>query len=100
MVTEWAVLFVMNRNRTMKTCNYPYCQKTELNEYGLCSNHAVDYGQKEKSVEKVQSLLQFMAKSAAPLTQEQEEEKSLEQDTFSILVLGKKVEVPHQEGLL
>lgn len=29
----------------MKTCNYPHCKETELNEWGMCEGHRPSYSQ-------------------------------------------------------
>lgn len=54
-----------------KTCEYPQCQETELNEYGICIKHEPAYtksskfrGGKNFNIKYIQARLKEMAKTA------------------------------------
>lgn len=60
--------------KSSNLCKYPGCKKKDINSYGLCKDHYVDYGKKAKlSIKQLQNLIKQRAAKADPTSRHVQE---------------------------
>jgi hypothetical protein len=79
-----------------KQCNYPQCTSENINDYGACPDHYVDYTKNQVTIESLQEKIKRLAENAPTSNGDAE----LEAAVFSILILEEHGEYLKQQELL